>query len=84
MHQHIQTNNVGSAKRRGFGPTNSGPSARIDFFNGHAKRGHQSQGIQHRIRPDAVGDEVWRVLGKDNALAQAPVAKIKKRGDNLG
>ncbi len=83
VHQNVETNYIRGAEGGGFGPANSRSSAGIDFFNRHAERRHKAKSIQHGVGADAIGDEIGRILGDDDAFAKAAVAKIRKRGENF-
>ncbi len=81
--QHVQPNEIGRAKRRGLRPAHRRPSARIHFFDGHAQRCHQPDGVQHRECSDAIGDEVGRILGNYHAFAEPAVAEFAERFDHV-
>ena len=53
--------------------------AGIDFLERHAQVAHRRKRIQHGKRADAVGDEIRRVFGNDDALAKLAIAEISER-----
>ena len=84
MRQHIEADNVGGAERGGPGPADGRAGAGVDFLDGHAELAHQANRLKHGEGADAVGDEIGRVLGAHDALAQHAVAEIAERVEDFG
>ena len=73
-----------SPERRRLRPAQRGAGADVDFFKRHAQVAHQVNGIQHRVRADAVGDEMQSILGDDDSLAKLVIAEMGERLDHVG
>src|SRR5258708_6983448 len=84
VHQNVEPDDVRSAKSGGLGPADGGAGAGVHFFDGHAEGLHQAERVQHREGADAIGDEIWRVFGEDDAFAESASAKIGERTQNCG
>ena len=83
MHQHVEPDDIRGAKRGGLGLADGRAGACVHFFDGHVERLHLAQDIEHRKSADAVGDEIWSVLGNDDAFAQPAVANLVERFENV-
>ena len=84
MRQDIDADKVGKAKGSGARPANGGTGKRINLFNGEPLFQHQIRSVEQHRDADAVGDEVWRVMRKDDFLAEHAVGKSGKSSDQLG
>ena len=71
--KHIEADQINGAKGGCLGPA-AGAGQRINLFHGQIHLLHQAKNIQAGKSADAVGDEIRRVLGIDDAFAQAHIA----------
>ena len=83
VRQHIEPHQIRGAKGRRSRPAHRRPRARVHLFHRHVQFAHQPEGIQHRERPDAIGNKIWRVLGLHHAFSQTPVAKFPQRLEHI-
>jgi len=74
MGQGIESDQVGGTEGGALRPGSDRAGHRINLLDGHAEIHHVLDALVNRIDPDAVGDEVDRILAVDNALA-GPVAE---------
>ena len=78
--QDIDAHHVGQAERAGAGPPDGRPGQRVGLFDGEALVQHQRRGGEGDGDTDPVGDEVGRVVGEDDLLAELAVGEGGKRG----
>ena len=84
MQEDIDADQIGEPERRRPRPAERGPGAGVHFFKRHAQLVHQANRIQHRISADAIGDEIWGILGDDDSLAEPVIAELGERFDHIG
>ena len=84
MGQDVDADHVGEAKGSGARPADGGAGERVDLFDGQSLLEHQVGGVEHDRDADAVGDEVGRVVGEDDLLAEDAVGECGKGGDDGG
>ncbi|VTR68538.1 hypothetical protein DESC_710035 [Desulfosarcina cetonica] len=84
MRHGVQADQIGGFEHGRLGTPHGRPEERIDFGNGDAHLHHQLHGLDHALNADAVTDEIGRVLGPDNPLAQDALAEIGHEGQDLG
>ena len=77
----VDADHVAEAEGSGFRPAEGGAGEGVDLFNGEVLRHHEADGVAHGEGADAVGDEVWGVVGVDDGLAEALIAKMFDRGE---
>jgi hypothetical protein len=75
--QNVEADEIGEAKRRHLGPAHGSAGERVNFLDAEVHLLHQAHDVQRGEGPDAVGDEVGRVLGMDHALAQVQIAEVR-------
>ena len=80
----VDADQIGEAKGSGAGPADGGAGERVDFFDGEALLEHEVGGVEHDGDADAVGDEVGRVVGEDDLLAEEAVGEGGEGGDGGG
>ena len=79
--QNIQAHQIDGAEGGRSRPSHSLPGQRVHIFNAQIHLLHQPHDVQHRKRSDAIADEVRRVFGENNALAEMNVAEVGNRVD---
>ena len=79
MRHHIDADHVAEAKGSRLWPTDRRAGQRVDLFDREPLLLHQTNRIAHREGPDAVRDEVRRIVRVDDRLAQAQVAEVLDR-----
>ena len=80
----VDADEVGEAEGSGARPADGGAGERIDFFDRESLLKHEVGGAEHDCDADAVGDEVGRVVRKDDLLAEDAIGKRGKGGDGCG
>src|SRR5208283_2156664 len=91
--QNIEAHHVNRAEGGRLGQTDGRACKSIHIFDGEVELLHQARDIKHVEASDAVADEVWRVLGVNDSLAEVDRAELRDRlngrwitlwrGDNL-
>jgi hypothetical protein len=66
------------------GQPSAWPGERVHLFDGQPLLQHQRGGREHHRDADAVGDEVGRVVGEDDLLAEVAVGEGGKGGYDGG
>jgi len=61
-------------------PPESGAGERVHFFNSQALLEHEVCGVEHDRNADAIGNKVWRVIGKHYLLAEQAIGEGCERG----
>ena len=84
MGEDVDADQVGEAEGSGARPADGGAGERVDFFDGEALLEHQVGGVEHDGDADAVGDEVGRVVGEDDLLAEEAVGEGGEGGEQRG
>ena len=76
MGQHVDAGDIHRAKRRAAGPAERRTRDGIHFFDGVLAARNRIERPGHAIERDVIADEVRRVLGDDDALAEMMVGEI--------
>ena len=84
VREDVDADQVGEAEGSGARPAEGGAGERVNFFDGEALLEHQVGGGKHDGDADAVGDEVGRVVGEDDLLAEDAIGEGGKGGDAAG
>jgi hypothetical protein len=71
MHQGVEADHVGGAEGRALGAADARAGEQVHLVEGQPEAGSVVQHGEDREHADAVGDEVGRVPGAHDALAQA-------------
>ena len=66
----VEPDHVDGAESGGPGPADSSAGERVHLLDAQVHLLHQSHDVEHAENADAVGDEIRRVIGKDDALAK--------------
>ena len=82
--QDVDADHVGEAEGAGAGPADGGAGEGVGFLDGEALLKHERGGGEHDGYADAVGDEVGRVIGEDNLLAEEAIGECGKGGEQRG
>ncbi len=83
MREDVDADEIGEAKGSGARPADGGAGERVDFFDRESLLEHQVGGVEHDRDADAVGDEVGRVVRKDDLLAEDAIGEGGKGGDHV-
>ena len=75
MAKNVEADEVDGAEGGRLGPADGCSGERVDVFDGEIHLLHQAHDVEHGKRPNAITDEVGRVFGEDDALAEAHVAE---------
>ena len=78
--ENVEADHVAEAEGASLGPADGGAGEGVDFFDAEVHLLHHAHDVEHGEGADAVGDEVGRVLGVDDALAEVQIAEV---GDGL-
>ena len=84
MREDVDADEIGEAKGSGARPAEGRAGERVHFFDGQALLEHEIGGVEHDGDADAVGDEVGRVVGEDDLLAEDAVGEGGEGGDDGG
>ncbi len=84
MREDVDADQIGETKGSGARPADGGAGERVDLFDGEPLLEHQVGGAKHDRDADAVGDEVGRVVRKDDLLAEDAIGECGKGGDSSG
>ena len=76
MAEDVETDQIDGAERCRFGPSESGAGERVHVFDGEIHLLHQAHDVEDGECADAIGDEVGRVFGVDDAFAQLDVGEM--------
>ena len=76
MSQHVDAGNIHRAKRRAARPAKRRTRDGIDFFDRVLAARNRIERPGDAVQRDVVADEVGRVLGDDDALAEMMVGEI--------
>ena len=79
----VDADEIGEAKGSGARPADGRAGERVDFLDGEPLLEHQVGGVEHDRDADAIGDEVGRVVRKDDLLAENAIGKCGESGDQL-
>ena len=80
----VEADDIGGAEGGGLGPADGGARAGVHFLDAHAEAGHERKRSEHGKSADAIGDEIWSILGADHSFAQAAIAEIAERVEDFG
>ncbi len=80
----VDADHVGETESAGARPANGLAGEGVGFFDGEALLQHQGSGGEHDGDADAVGDEVGRVVGEHDLLAEEAVAKSREGTEERG
>ena len=80
----VDADEIGEAKGSGAGPADGRTGERVDLFDGESLLEHEVGGVEHDGDADAVGDEVGRVVGEDDLLAEDAIGEGGEGGDDGG
>ena len=74
--ENVETDQIDGSESCRARPAHGLAGERVDLFDGQIHLLHQAHHIQDRECADAIGDEVRRVLGQYDALAELRVAEM--------
>ena len=79
MAENVESDEIAEAEGAGFGPADCGSGEGIDFFDAEVHFLHYAHDVEHGEGADTVGDEVGRVFGAHDALAEVEIAEAGDR-----
>ena len=74
--KNVETHEIAEAEGAGLRPAHGGSGKGVDFFDAEVHLLHDAHDVQHGEGANAVGDEVRRVLGMDDAFAEVQIAEV--------
>ena len=78
--QDVDADKIGEAESARARPAEGRAGESVSLLDGQALLQHQVGGVEHDSDADAVGDEVGRVVGEDDLLAEDAVGECGKGG----
>ena len=77
VREHVDARDIHRPERRASGTAQRRAGDRIDLFDGVLAAGERIERPRHAVEADVIADEVRRVLGNDDALAEHVIAELR-------
>ncbi len=75
----VESDEIAEAEGGGLGPADGSAGEGVNFFDAEVHLLHDAHDVQHGEGADAIGDEVGRVLGVHDTLAEVQIAEVRDR-----